>query len=388
MNNVQYRFTDLEALKHAHVDTDRLKASGKLEVGGKVYQVTSAENGQISVERQAQHRKFFSAAGQLFGKTRKLEKQDLKEQISQTLEGKQRIGNSVSGSPSLERMNAGRFGAARLNIEQVRALAAGEVGLDRGTKALDSLTALAEKPVRDEHGEFGSIRSIYDLYRAEKPAVEPMSDAQKTDFLDGLKALNQKPGVEIWPQLADLHRKDFDLDAFIDNHPRAKSGFYCVAAPGKGEEDSQARLTLNVKPGHVSELMSAMAEVARQEPNLVKGKITAPNEYGRRPDVAILYVKGDVKANQALAEKIRQSLPSEAWLDHNPAGMHPLSPGVYYAETAVGDESSHGMSRAAIIHQALQEDDGTPLESRLQKAIINAGYHPDNPAFLADSVRA
>lgn len=387
MDNVRLRFSSLESLQHSHLDLNEVQAQGKIAVGGKTYQVQTAADGKMSVELAEKSKGFFSAVKNRLGSDgASSSKQTMREQIEQTLNGRRTIGNAAAG-PSLARSGGGRFGTTQLNVGWINAIANKP---ENNAKALSSMQDLAKR-MFEANRAFGGHALLEDIYHAYANDVlqsRPMSDQQKKDYFSTLKTLNRQGEVEIWPQRLDGVHKNFSLSQFIRENPRAGTEHYRVARPGAQLVDDgrfQARMTFNVKPEYASSLAKVLTQFVKENEQVQAGKLMGPDRIGQRAETGILYLGGDAKSNQGLATRLQAFLPHDSWIDRQPMGMHAFGKGIYYAETAPGDDTSHGNSRAKIIYHALHGDASIPLNDRLKTAIVNAGYHPENPAFRHDS---
>jgi insecticidal toxin len=152
-----------------------------------------------------------------------------------------------------------------------------------------------------------------------------------------------------------------------------------------------ARLTVNVDKGHFKELTHALTQLFSDDNRswLHQAKIIGPKKLGTLTDQAVIYLSSaGVEHAQAITRKLVELLPATAFIEHTPSGMYRVGKGVAYSETAEGESSSHGQSRAKLIAaagaQALLTD--TPIARTLPRLLQTRGYDVQEPALLAQAV--
>ncbi|MCU1751004.1 TcdA/TcdB pore-forming domain-containing protein [Pseudomonas sp. 6D_7.1_Bac1] len=152
-----------------------------------------------------------------------------------------------------------------------------------------------------------------------------------------------------------------------------------------------ARLTINVDKAHFNQLAQALTQLFSDDNRgwLDQAKIIGPKKLGSLTDQAVIYLSSaGVEYAQAINKKLSELLPATAFVEHTPSGMYRVGKGIAYSETAEGESSSHGQSRAKLIAaagaQSLLTD--TPIEKTLPRVLQTRGYDVRNPALLAQAV--
>lgn len=110
-----------------------------------------------------------------------------------------------------------------------------------------------------------------------------------------------------------------------------------------------------------------------------------PKNLGSRTDQAVIYLSSaGVEHAQEIDKKLSELLAEPAFLEHTPSGMYRVGKGIAYSETAEGDSSSHGQSRAKLIAAAVAQSllTDTPIERTLPRVLQARGYNVLNPALL------
>ncbi|AVB19695.1 MULTISPECIES: T3SS effector HopA1 family protein [Pseudomonas syringae group] len=375
MDPIKTRFSNIEALRHSEVDVQALKAHGQIEVGGKSYEIRAAANDELTVERSGKPSKFgtfFKSAGS----------SSQSDQIAQLLNDKR--GSSV---PRFARQGQTHLDRMLFNIEEGQSSSAA-TSVQKNKQPNGRLVKSSLLELANEAKAAGTLNSgaIYKLYAKELPRVNLMPPTEHRACLAHMYKLNGQNDINIWPQNLDqlygsvLKRYTKE---FMKNDPEAPNKYYRIERSGEriGTEDVKARLTVNVKPEFHKEMVNAAVKLTAENRDILGSKVAGPGKIGTTTDAAVFYVGNDFSSAQALAQRLKELLPSDAFINHTPAGMQCIEKGLCYAERVPGDDTSHGMSRARIISSALADTSRSSIEKKLGNAFKNAGYNPDNPAF-------
>ncbi|MCF5708732.1 protein hrmA [Pseudomonas syringae] len=371
MNPVHSRFSSVDALRHANVDIQALKSEGQLEVNGKRYEIRSADDGSIAVlkpDQRSKAEKFFKGATHLIaGKSQRA-------QIAQVLNEK------ASSVPRLDRMLGRRFDMEMGGSSSVAsAIKASEARLS-SRQTFAAFQQWAEKAESlGRNTEWG----IYMIYKSDTPDTTPMNAAEQESYLQTLLSLDSKKNLTVRPQAQDeLDVDELDLGKYMAEERNARTGFFRMIPKDQREsEENSGRLTVGVEPKYGAQLARAMATLMDKEKSVTQAKVVGPVKYGQQTDSAILYINGDLSKAIKLGEKLKKisKIPPEGFVDHTPLSMQSTGRGFAYAETAIGQSSSHGQGRTHVIMDALAAEG--PMELRLKKALEARGYDPENPAL-------
>ncbi|MBP3997790.1 cytotoxin [Pseudomonas koreensis] len=236
-------------------------------------------------------------------------------------------------------------------------------------------------------------KDAYLRYSNDKPAgVSGLSEAQQREFVIYVKALaaralavdvlvqgNEKTALSEQPQSVLDNAEAFRVlpKDFAQRHAaRAKVG---------------ARLTVNVSKEHFSQLLQALTQLFNDDNRnwLHQAKIIGPKKLGTLTDQAVIYLSNPgVEHARTIGRQLGELLPATAFIEHTPVGMYRVAKGIAYSETAEGESSSHGQSRAKLIAaagaQALLTD--TTIDKTLPRLLQTRGYDVRDPALLAQAV--
>ncbi len=419
INNTQnYSYSSIGDLKNASINTQNLPQHGRLQVGGKNYNVQIATGGEFVVARQSGEKKnFFNAATELFshrllqGSTSSRSKQ-----IANVLNEK-RTANERGGPVLPAWVTPGRTEetpkvSARSTLPFYATPPRGIAGtsgvkrnvLSNNNDDFKSLLAFTKGIYKEKNLALDFQMAGEDIYRLivkQKPhEVKPLDEPQQEALLDAIikMQIEHEDKLLICSQASD----DFGpipLSTYIEvnkesNRPQAMKAPIRIESmePDPSDNSDTARLTINVRSEHVESLARAIADTM-VEGNAHTAKLMGPKEQGNRTESAILYLPVHYERASEIARSLTEKLPPDAFVNHTPVGMHPVMPGFAYAELSGKQpdaNASYGKSRTSIINEAIsktfeKEYKGLSLENRLQAVLKKYGYNPTNPAFLASS---
>lgn len=361
------RFTNTQQLQSSSVDVKKLLDHGSLEVNGKTYRISAAEGAKINVEMASKAKGFFNAVENMMGSAGE------SKAIAQILESKPRLVRS-NALPMYDKIDltAGPSGhAGRAGNSTMPA--------DNSRQRLQYWAEQANK-LKDP-----SKRDIYRLYKSHKPSLPKVGAQEGKRMLHLAIKLDGVDRVNVFPQHSVPLAKE-EIEEYLQNHPLAANDFIMFQRNNVSDADHHAsRITLSVHPLHAAQLPEMLHKLIRDKDYLHLAKIAHPSFFGQDTDSVILYLNGHLGEAVNLMHEIQEQLPPGALVNHNPAGMYPLAKGFSYAESAAGDVSSYGNSRAAIIHRALTEKTSGNFEKRLQSQLVDKGYDPQHPAFVKNS---
>lgn len=347
-------FNSIASLQNAQIDFKALRDEGRLQVGDETYKVTVGRDGALVV-KDAKAQSFFSLVSTRLSSHKEQPPSQAKN-LSQILAQKQ-----SAATQALREVICQRDGGPDVQI--------------------DSAVKWAQRCAEPQ-----DARKMYHAYRDDLPGLPPMDEATSQVLYKTLRGLKENYSTKILHQSFDDKEKEFDFDTFLKAQPQAAAqSFYRFQPRHQSPLPANSRLTINVKPEYAADLLKALARLTRDNRHIQEGKIAAPGIFGQRTDAAILYLRGDYAANVKIANSIRKALPEEAFVDHTPGCMHRILPGISYAEHVPGDKSSHGRSRSALVHKALNLKGDKPLAEKLAQTFKEAGYHPHFPAFRLNS---
>lgn len=361
------RFTNTQQLQSSSVDVKKLLDHGSLEVNGKTYRISAAEGAKINVEMASKAKGFFNAVENMMGSAGE------SKAIAQILESK----------PRLVRSNA-------LHMYDKSDLTAGPSGHagragNSTTPADDSRQRLQQWAKQANQLSHASERDIYKLYKSDKPNLPNVEAQEGKAMLRRAIRLDNVDGVGVFPQHTGPIPGDL-MKGYLQNNPQAAHDFIMFRRNNVSDADpTTSRVTLSVHPQQAAQLPEMLHGLIRDKDYLHTAKIAHPSFFGQDTDSVILYLNGHLGEAVNLAHEIQKQLPPDALVNHNPAGMYPLAKGFSYAESAPGDVSSYGKSRAAIIHSALTEKTPGNVEKRLAFQLAAKGYDPQHPAFVKNS---
>ncbi|MEE3651636.1 MULTISPECIES: T3SS effector HopA1 family protein [unclassified Brenneria] len=370
MQPITPRFSSLQQLQSSSVDVKSLLDHGSLEVNGKKYHISTAEGATLHVALAEKATGFFNAVGNMMGGSGE------SKAIAQILESKPRLirSNAMRVFEKSEHATASSSTAT-----QGRERPASSIPVD------DSLKSIQHWARQAKQLDSPSAREIYALYKSEKPNLPLIDPKDAKILLHKFVALHETEGVDVFPQQFGPIDKNL-FKGYLREHPAAADNFIMFARRASGDsEGTTSRITLSVHSRNAVQLPDVLHALIRDKDYLASAKIAHPAFFGQDADSVIFYLKGHVGEALNLTNEIQKLLPQESLIEHNLAGMYRLDKGFSYAETAPGDVSSHGKSRANIIYNALNETKFRDIDKRLQKQLDLAGYDKNHPAFIKDS---
>ncbi|MDE1347776.1 T3SS effector HopA1 family protein [Vibrio aestuarianus] len=225
------------------------------------------------------------------------------------------------------------------------------------------------------------------------PDMKGLNKAQKDELCDSLFKIHQKGEVQIIPQ--NLHYSRFEL---LKRYLQAyRFNYYIRPLPDREGSKIHSRLTLALQSSKVKDVLHLLAEMVRDNPDIIRGKIWSPNLLGTKTDTFIFYSRvANIGEARKLAEQLNGiSTIKQALIDHTPMGMKSLAPGVSYSEFSsiipVGGilHSSHGHIRSYILASAIAKwaEQKNRTERELNRYIAQefrmCGYDPKDCALLS-----
>ncbi|MDI2146206.1 cytotoxin [Pseudomonas sp. ITA] len=249
--------------------------------------------------------------------------------------------------------------------------------------------ALAKQRLIDSAME----KDAYLRYSSDKPAgVEGLSETQQREFVAYIKTLATR-AVEVDIVVQGLEKTPFSSHS--DSVLGKAEAFRVLPKDFAQRNDARAkfgaRLTLNVSNGYFNQLTHALTQLftADNRTWLHQAKIIGPKKLGTLTDQAVIYLSSPgVEHAQEILSKLNQLLPASAFVEHVPVGMYRVGKGVAYSETAEGQSSSHGQSRAKLIAAAVTQSllTDTPVDKTLPRVLQTRGYDVQDPALLAQAI--
>ncbi|MFJ2713806.1 TcdA/TcdB pore-forming domain-containing protein [Pseudomonas sp. NPDC087346] len=233
----------------------------------------------------------------------------------------------------------------------------------------------------------------YQRYSNDKPmGVSGLDENQQLKFVDYVKALAvSAKDVDILVQGGEQVALSSQPDSVL-----AKADAFRVLPKDFTQRHAArakvgARLTINVEKAYFNPLAKALTRLFSDDNRgwLHQAKIMGPRNLGSRTDQAVIYLSSaGVEHAQAINKKLGELLSPTAFVEHTPVGMYRVGKGVAYSETAEGESSSHGQSRAKLIAAAGAQSllTETPIERTLPRLLQTRGYDVNNPALLAQAV--
>ena len=169
-----------------------------------------------------------------------------------------------------------------------------------------------------------------------------------------------------------------ELNFYI--HPRTIS-------KGSSKDGIESRISLSVKPNHVIKVAKKLADELGGKFNdiLFCYKVMAAKEHGQRPDNIVIYLRQtNAKRAKQFAEHLNHSIPTDAWEQQSPLGMHAFFPGIAYGECPPKTNTSFGRNRAEVIAKAILKHmtDQTPLDDAVKETLKSHQCSLENPAFV------
>ncbi|TPG64370.1 TcdA/TcdB pore-forming domain-containing protein [Pseudomonas arsenicoxydans] len=236
-------------------------------------------------------------------------------------------------------------------------------------------------------------KDAYKRYSNDKPAsVSGLDENEQREFVSYIKALAvNAENVDIVVQGSEkvaLSSQPYSvLDIAEAFRVLPKDFARRVGARAK----VGARLTINVEKAYFNLLAQALTRLFSDDNRgwLDHAKIMGPKNLGSRTDQAVIYLSSaGLEHALAINKKLRDLLSATAFVEHTPVGMYRVGKGIAYSETAEGESSSHGQSRAKLIAAAGAQSllTKTPIERTLSRLLQTRGYDVNNPALLAQAV--
>ncbi|KEQ18352.1 T3SS effector HopA1 family protein [Endozoicomonas numazuensis] len=229
---------------------------------------------------------------------------------------------------------------------------------------------------------------VRDLYRRDCPkqAPRPLTNTDARMLLGTIVRLEKKY------DLLRVSMREFNVGvASMLDSPNFRETQYFFAfqdLPDEGTGDG-SRLTLNLHPDKVKEVIEVLVEMMHQAPwsELIrKTKIQALSRLGKTTDCLVVYCTFSPDQVMALAQAVDEKIPKGFRLEHTPFGMERIYTGIAYSERKEGDSGSHGNSRNKVICRALRRcrhNSDLDLTRILNEELLLSGYDPENPARLA-----
>lgn len=229
----------------------------------------------------------------------------------------------------------------------------------------------------------------YMRYSHDKPAdVSGLNENEQREFVDYIKALaTSAENVDILVQGSEAVALSSQSDSVLQRAVAFRVLPKDFAQRHAARAKVGARLTININKAHFNQLAKALTQLFSDDNRgwLHQAKIMGPKNLGSRTDQAVIYLSSaGVEHAQEIHKKLSELLAEPAFLEHTPSGMYRVGKGIAYSETAEGDSSSHGQSRAKLIAAAVAQSllTDTPIERTLPRVLQARGYNVLNPALL------
>lgn len=248
------------------------------------------------------------------------------------------------------------------------------------------------KKTRDVHQIIydGCMVEAYNFYCREigrEPVV--LGENEQEAFLRELQEI-ENDKVYLKAQAAKdailnpIHALERDRTMALESH------FYILPRDNRNaepEDGIMSRISLSVKPSQVVNVAKLLADEMGGKFNdlFSEIKVLAANEHGRSPDNIVIYLdKTDPIYAKQFSEHLYASIPTHAWEQQSPLGMHAFFPGIAYGESPPESNSSFGLSRAKIVAKAILKHltDQTPLDDAMKEALRSNKCSLKNPAFV------
>ncbi|TMU69923.1 hypothetical protein FGA82_29075 [Pseudomonas fluorescens] len=236
-------------------------------------------------------------------------------------------------------------------------------------------------------------KSAYLRYSNDKPAgVSGLSEVQQREFVAYVKALAARAAtVDLLVQGNEKTALAAQPDSVLGNAEAFRVLPKDFAQRHAARAKVGARLTVNVSQEHFSRLLQALTQLFSDDNRgwLHQAKIIGPKKLGTLTDQAVIYLSNPgVEHARTISRQLGELLPPTAFIEHTPGGMYRVAKGIAYSETAEGESSSHGQSRAKLIAaagaQALLTD--TTIDKTLPRVLQTRGYDVRDPALLAQAI--
>lgn len=405
-------FASVDELKHANIRPFELAVRGKIKVDGNEYQVRLLPSGEYQVNRQDSGKLgFFKATKELF--SHRLSEGSLGSRssaIADVLNGKrtpaEHAGLGIPGWATPQRRPAAaeastsapppyatppRGGLAQKLASGWHTAKPAEAPASYASSSLQTLTKQMAKEMKKH-----SVLDHNDIYRRISDNIpkglQPLDKPQQQAMIRTIAnaSAHYDGRLQIKSQYTDAGFEYIPYKQTARELPHIAAGSH-IRLERTSEKPSTrldgsalARITINVKPEFAAQLGKAMAHLIAHTP-YTGGKLIAPSDQGSRTESAIIYLPPDIENAEAITQKLQTLLPPEAFIEHHTIGMHPMSQGFNYSESSASDDTSHGMARAKIMHEAIKDKGPGTLEQKLLDACERHGYSRENPAFLATS---
>lgn len=241
-----------------------------------------------------------------------------------------------------------------------------------------------QKLLEDMVEKFAYLR-----YSHDKPAdVSGLNENEQREFVDYIKALaTSAENVDILVQGSEAVALSSQPDSVLQRAVAFRVLPKDFAQRHAARAKVGARLTININKAHFNQLAKALTQLFSDDNRgwLHQAKIMGPKNLGSRTDQAVIYLSSaGVEYAQEIDKKLSELLAEPGFLEHTPSGMYRVGKGIAYSETAEGDSSSHGQSRAKLIAAAVAQSllTDTPIERTLPRVLQARGYNVLNPALL------
>ncbi len=373
-------FQSVDELRHSTVTVPELLQHGKLKVDGKSYSIKLDSHSELQVSASA----FKGMKGLFKGESSKAESASAGRAVAAAIEDKARQ-------------------ALNRHVAEAGATVQAGTSSPASQTALASMLHCAESTDAGRrlrgHSQPVDVMAVYNQITAKPRNQQMMFRPQdQQHVLDEMCQLQAPYQGRVWiqSQLTDgregVSLRDYVNEVRGPDSSKAFAGnirFFKQAADGKLQYgESGARVSLAVKPEYCVTLGKMLAQLCATDPDVREAKLMSPRIFGSSADSAVIYLGPDLHKASQVAERVRRLLPEEAFADHAIVGMQPLAKGCFYGELTKADMQlggSLGLSRAAIISEAVNTRGNTSMEQRLRSAIERRGYEPDNPAFMKSS---
>lgn len=155
---------------------------------------------------------------------------------------------------------------------------------------------------------------------------------------------------------------------------------------------TRGRLTVNFVAADAKSFIQRMHEVTGREKEILQAKVPNLNQVGRRVDDGVVYLSVHKPVERDMARRVAADIA--AYMPTSPVvppGMEPMNGAVSYAETKVGDSTSHGQSRGDIVAATVAaklNGDARPMSALMTQELVRGGYDPQMPSRVAGEASA
>lgn len=370
---VHYR--DLNHLRQmTHKEHHQILTSGRLEVEGVSYQVTSTGT-SFKVKQEdklAKKDRFFSRLNHIFSTNSR------EQQITECL-------SKLASSGSQHKSGAGSAKVAAPLSEPAGRIDNVETWLtDSLNHSFDSLMVWAES-IQPDH-DLDAVYSIYQRLQ-EKKQPEPTDHAL---FFDKIKMMSRDKNLKMFPSSGKAVKTgEMTMEEFlIKRSYSAPLDYYHIYAKDSraGIASIRSRLMLNLKPEYAEQALQWVGDMAQKKQMYLQGsKVMGPEYFGQINDSIVFYLKGYTAQAEDLIAEFRQAFPEDAYLEIPSFGAFKFDDGAWYAELVQGGDTSYGKSRRKPLQAASASTEGATLSDRVKEKLSKAGYDPNYPAFVLGS---